>query len=619
MKQLLQGGKGFKCSLLGNEAIARGALEAGVKFVSCYPGTPSSEVVDTLYALKKADCGADYHLEYSVNEKVAMEIACGAALGGARSLATMKHVGMNVAADPMFTAAYTGLPGGLVVISGDDPGCHSSQNEQDNREYARFASLPCFEPVSAQEAKDMTAAAFKLAAGLQQPVMLRTTTRISHMRSPVVFDEINAAPLVEFERNPGRYVPVPAVARKRHAALREQMRKAAEFANKSSFNKVAWPEEKPEGEKPVGIVASGVARAYLADALLLTGLKGRAAVLELGMTWPLPEDLLLEFLNDCSRILVMEEGEPLLEKDIRALAQKHGLKVDIAGKDAGLGTTGEYSTTLVKDRLERWLNLQNTTRNNIQPLNLPGRPPNLCPGCAHRSVYYAVRKVFGNDAIYSSDIGCYTLGLLPPLRMADFLVCMGSSITAGSGFVRASGKTTVAFIGDSTFFHSGLTGLANAVFNNHNLLVVILDNGTTAMTGHQPNPGMEQENLDSGATRLNMEKIVAGLGIDKCMTVKAGNLASMLDALRELRYLDGTRVLIAREPCSLYARHRQKKKKTRVAVVKKQSDSAEACARELACPAFTRKEGNLEVDKNLCGGCMLCLQIAPDAFASEKF
>lgn len=619
MKQLFQGGKGFKCSLLGNEAIARGALEAGVKFVSCYPGTPSSEVVDTLQTLKKADCGADYHLEYSVNEKVAMEMACGAALGGVRSLATMKHVGMNVAADPMFTAAYIGLPGGMVVLTGDDPGCHSSQNEQDNREYARFASLPCFEPASAQEAKDMTVTAFKLAAELQQPVMLRTTTRISHMRSPVVFDEINVVPMVEFERNPGIYVPVPAVARKRHAALREQMRKAGEFANKSTFNKISWPAENPDGKKTMGIIASGVARTYLADALLLTGLKDRTAILELGMTWPLAEDLLLEFLNGCGRILVMEEGEPLLENDIRAFVQKHGLNVEIEGKDAELGTMGEYSTSLVKDRLERWQNLPNTCRDNMLPLDLPGRPPNLCPGCAHRSVYYAVRKVFGDDAIYSSDIGCYTLGMLPPLKMADFLVCMGSSITAGSGFARASGKTTVAFVGDSTFFHSGLTGLANAVFNNHNLLVVILDNGTTAMTGHQPNPGMDQENLDSGSTRLNMEKIIAGLGIDKCITVKAGNLSSVLNALQELRNLDGTRVLIAREPCLLYARHSQKKKKTRVAVVKKQGQSVEACARDLACPAFTRKEGALEIDRNLCGGCMLCLQIAPDAFRSEKF
>ena len=312
---LLHGARGERHVLLGNEAIVRGALEAGVNMVTCYPGTPSSEVPDTFYKL-----GGEgrYKIEYAVNEKVAFEVAAGAALGGAQALVTMKHVGLNVAADPLFTSVYTGLPGGLVVLSADDPGCHSSQNEQDNRYYARFASLPCFEPVSAQEAKDMTREAFRLARELQQPVLLRTTTRVSHMRGNVEFDDLPAgpAPIVDFQRNPGRFVPVPAVARGRHRSLLEIMEKARAFAESSRFSR----EYGPEGCR-LGIIASGVARNYLADALASGGWEERVRVLELGMTWPLPEGRIEAFLQSCDRVLVLEEGEPLLEGSVRDLAQ----------------------------------------------------------------------------------------------------------------------------------------------------------------------------------------------------------------------------------------------------------------------------------------------------------
>ena len=341
---LLHGARGERHVLLGNEAIVRGALEAGVNMVTCYPGTPSSEVPDTFYKL-----GGEgrYKIEYAVNEKVAFEVAAGAALGGAQALVTMKHVGLNVAADPLFTSVYTGLPGGLVVLSADDPGCHSSQNEQDNRYYARFASLPCFEPVSAQEAKDMTREAFRLARELQQPVLLRTTTRVSHMRGNVEFDDLPAgpAPIVDFQRNPGRFVPVPAVARGRHRSLLEIMEKARAFAESSRFSR----EYGPEGCR-LGIIASGVARNYLADALASGGWEERVRVLELGMTWPLPEGRIEAFLQSCDRVLVLEEGEPLLEGSVRALAQKCGCKARIEGKDETLTVLGEYSTTLVLRR-----------------------------------------------------------------------------------------------------------------------------------------------------------------------------------------------------------------------------------------------------------------------------
>ncbi len=612
---LLRGVRGERHLLLGNEAIVRGALEAGVHMITCYPGTPSSEVPDTFLRL-----GGEgrYRLEYSINEKVALEVGAGAALAGAMCLVTMKHVGLNVAADPLLTSAYTGLPGGLVLLTADDPGCHSSQNEQDNRHYARFASLPCFEPASAQEAKEMTREAFRLARELQQPVMLRTTTRVSHMRGPVDFDDLPAPqPNVAFQRDPGRFVPVPAVARKRHPALVANMEKARQIAENSRFT-VA---REPAGGSAtrIGIIASGVARNYLADALAGGGWEDRARVLELGMTWPLPKDLISDFLQKCDRVLILEEGADLLEESVRALAQRRGINVRIEGKDEGLTEQGEYSTTLVMRRLAVWLNCPCPAKpaRPVEP-DLPGRPPNLCPGCSHRAVYYAVRRVFGDEAIYSSDIGCYTLGLLPPLRVADFLVCMGSSVSAGSGFARASGKPVVGFIGDSTFFHSGMTGLVNAVFNRHNLLLVILDNGTTAMTGHQPNPGMQQEMLGATSVHMDMETVVRGLGVTECARVRAFNLKSVIRALESMKDKPGVRVLIAEEPCALYARRRLKKSQPRVAEVVRQGEEALRCLEQLACPAFYRRGDNLAVDETLCSGCMICLQIAPTAFKAKK-
>lgn len=612
MHPLLTGGRGERHLLLSNEAIVRGALEAGVSFISCYPGTPSSEVPDTFRKL-----GSDrYVLEYSVNEKVALEVAAGAALAGGMALVTMKHVGVNVAADPLFTAAYSGLPGGLVLLSADDPGCHASQNEQDNRHYARAASLPCFEPASAAEARDMTLEAFRMARELQQPVMLRTTTRVNHMRGAVEFGELAAErPRIPFERNPGRFVAVPATARVRHRALAEAMKKAREFAECSRFTT-----EYGDSSVRTGVVVSGVSRNYLADALATGGWTGRVRVLELGMTWPLPERRLLDFLSSCDHVLVLEEGDPLLETGVRELAQRHRCAVRIEGKDDLLTEQGEYSTALLLRRLARYLDCPCPASAPAAPVaeGLPNRPPNLCAGCSHRAVYYAVRQVFGDSAFYSSDIGCYTLGVLPPLRAADFLVCMGSSLSTGSGFARISGKPVVAFIGDSTFFHSGMTGLANALFNKHDLMVVILDNGTTAMTGHQPNPGMDQEALGDGALHLDIEAVVRGLGVTQFARVKAFNLKGVMAALEELKDKRGVRVLLAEEPCALYARRQFGKGVAQVAEVREQGADARRCLDTLACPAFYRDGDNIAVDESLCSGCMVCLQVAPKAFKARK-
>ncbi|MCR4665830.1 MAG: indolepyruvate ferredoxin oxidoreductase subunit alpha [Desulfovibrio sp.] len=609
---LLSEAQGEKILLLGNEAIVRGALEAGVGMVTCYPGTPSSEVVDTFRRI-----GGDgrYSMEYSINEKVAMEVACGAALGGAKSLVTMKHVGLNVAADPLFTTAYTGLPGGLVVLSADDPGCHSSQNEQDNRGYARLAGLPCFEPACAEEARSMTRAAFALSRDLEQPVLLRTTTRVSHMRGPVTLHKLpDKKELVDFTKNPMRFVPLPAVARKRHLALREALQKASEIADQSPFNT-----ETQQQNTSLGIICSGVARAYLADALASGGWEDKANILELGMTWPLPEKRLSDFLNRCTRVLVLEEGADFLERDVRALAQRIDASATIEGKNEILTECGEYSRSLVMKRLAQWFDCPCPLKPAAgQSQELPMRPPNLCPGCSHRAVYYAARKVFGDDVVYSSDIGCYTLGIMPPLRTADFLFCMGSSVSGGSGFSKASGKKVVSFIGDSTFFHSGMTGLANAVFNHHSLLLIILDNGTTAMTGHQPNPGMLQESLGEGCTHLDIEQIVRALGVTACKKIAAYNVRGLMKAMTEYSDCDGVRVIIAEEPCVLYARRTLKKVSNNVAYVAEQNEDTRRCLAELACPAFYKDGENIAVDETLCSGCMVCLQVAPKSFKAKK-
>ncbi len=595
--------------LLGNEAIVRGALEAGVNMVACYPGTPSSEVPDTFYRLRGS---GRFTMEYSVNEKVALEVGAGASLAGAMTLVTMKHVGVNVAADPLFTLAYTGTPGGLVLLSADDPGCHSSQDEQDNRYYAIMAGLPCFEPASAQEAKDMTREALLLSRRFEQPVLLRTTTRVNHLRGAVRYGSLpEPAQVKEFSKNPMRFVPVPAVARVRHGIQLENLKAILEEAEKSLWNKIS-------GEGDCGIISSGIARAYVHDALLDPALNGKFKFLELGFTWPLPEKLIAEFLRGLKRVVIVEELEPLLETQVRVLAQRLGLSVEVCGKGRVFTRLGEYSTSLVARGLADFLGVELIKAPETAPAKLPGRPPTLCAGCSHRAVYYAAQRVFGDEAVYSSDIGCYTLGMAPPLKAADFLYCMGSSISAGSGFARFSQKPVLAFIGDSTFFHSGITGLANAVYNKHNIIFVILDNGTTAMTGHQPNPGVAEEVLGGDCVQLDVEGLVRACGVTQVNLVKGYNTKAMIAAMEEMKALSGVRVIIAREPCVLFARRTLKKPLTQRAYVLEQSACVDNCFARLGCPAFVRNGSEAGIDEEMCNGCMVCLQVSAKIKARKR-
>ena len=599
---LLSQSPGRTLLLLGNQAIVRGAVEAGVNVVTCYPGTPSSEAPDTFHAMAP---DADYYFEYSTNEKVALEVGAGATLAGAMTLVTMKHVGVNVAADPLMTLAYIGAPGGLVLLTADDPFCHSSQNEQDNRYYARLGGLPCFEPHTAQECKDMARDALILSRQMKMPVLLRTTTRVNHLRGPVVLGE---APKPDkpkgFVKNPKHFVPVPAFARPLHVELMENLEKARERAEKSPYNRA-------RGKTEYGVVATGISRAYLADALSQGGLKDKYSVLEMGMTYPLPEKKIARFLKGKKAVVILEELEPVLETEVRALVQKKGLDVAIRGKDLDLPRNGEYSVPMVEDALRRAAGMKKKSRKSCaSPGELPVRPPNLCAGCPHRASYVAVRRVFGDDAVYSSDIGCYTLGLLPPLSMADFLVCMGSSVSAGTGVSKASGQTTVGFIGDSTFFHSGITGLVNAVHNGHDLLLVVLDNRTTAMTGHQPHPGVDEKVMDPGQCRVDMEAIIKGCGVCEVRKVNPLNMKSTIAALEELKAAKGVRVLIAEEPCPLYARRVLGQVRPMIAQVEKPGPEADAELEPLACPAFVREEGHIRINELLCNGCMVCLQLS---------
>jgi indolepyruvate ferredoxin oxidoreductase alpha subunit len=605
---LLAGTAGETHLLLGNEAIVRGVVEAGLQVATCYPGTPSSEVPDTLYRLSPE---AKYSFEYSVNEKVALEVAAGATLAGAKALCTMKHVGVNVAADPLMTLCYVGAPGGLVLLSADDPGCHSSQNEQDNRIYARLGGLPVLEPSTAQEAKDMARDGLLLSKKHGAPLLLRTTTRVNHLRGPVEFgDAPDPGKPGGFERNPSKRVPIPAFARPMHLALMERMAALREEAEKSPYNTVT-------GKGGLGIACSGISRAYVADALAQSGLADKCTVLELGFSNPLPENLCLDFLKSVDKVLVVEELEPVLENDLRVLAQKNELSVDIAGKDV-LPPYGEFSVTMVDNVIREQLGETGLPACDCAQPELPLRPPNLCAGCPHRGTYFAARKVFGDDAVYSSDIGCYTLGILPPLQAADFLVCMGSSISAGGGVAKASGQTVVAFIGDSTFFHSGLTGIANAVFNKHDILVVVLDNRTTAMTGHQPHPGVDKTVIGENDNPLSIEEAIRGLGVTEIRNVNPFNQKKTVAALEELKALSGVRVLIAKEPCPLYARRIYKKVAPQVAYVADSCAGRFDCLDKLACPAMYKDGDKAAVNPILCNGCMLCLQVCGHIKAKKR-
>jgi indolepyruvate ferredoxin oxidoreductase, alpha subunit len=608
MHALLTGKPGEKQLLLGNEAIVRGALEAGVAFATAYPGTPSSEVPLNFSQIRQE---TDLYFEYSTNEKVALEVAAGAAVSGLRTMVTMKHVGVNVAADPLMTLAYTGVTGGMVILTADDPSLFSSQNEQDNRFYARLSGLPMLEPTTPQEAKDMTIYAFDLSEQLNLPVLLRTTTRINHSRGIVTLGEMAPRRTKgNFLKDPFSYVTVPAVSRNLHVKLLKKYDQALEEANRSSFNTII-------GQGKLGIVTQGVSFCYVQDALEEMKVTGAFSVLKVGFSHPFPMELVEKFLAQVDKVLVVEELEPIMEEAVRAAAQRIGRQIPIEGKGQGLLTRlYEYEPVRVKQSIAQYFDLPYQKKEPVEVSDLPvlpGRPPNLCPGCPHRSTFYAVKKVAGTEAIYPTDIGCYTLGLLPPLSMADFVICMGSSASSAAGFSRATDKPVIAFIGDSTFFHSGITGLINAFHNNHRFTLVILDNGTTAMTGHQPHPGVDSSLLGRPNNQVSIEALVKGIGVKMVTVVNPKKVKETMEAVKKSLAFDGVSVIISQEICPLYARRVLPPSKAKTfAVNESRCKNHRDCVNLFACPAFYIEKDRVKINENLCIGCAVCAQVCPE-------
>jgi indolepyruvate ferredoxin oxidoreductase alpha subunit len=608
MHKLLEDAPGKTLLLLGNEAIARGAIEAGVACGATYPGTPSSEISLNLFQISRE---TDLYFEYSTNEKVALEVAAAAANCGVRTLCIMKHVGVNVAADALMTLAYVGIKGGLVIVSADDPYMFSSQNEQDNRYYGKLSGLCILEPSTLQEAKEMTVAAFDLSEKLGQPVILRTTTRINHSTAAITLGPISPRQAGGgFEKNPFMLVTVPAVSRKLHTRLLERIEKAVALAEQSPYNFV-------QGQGPLGIVTNGVSFNYVADAVNDLKLNGRVSILRLGFTNPAPKNLIASFLAGKERVLVAEEGEPFMEEMVKVAAQEKGFALPIAGKGKELFShEGEFDPALVRRVIAAYFSVLYQEPEKLELSDLPpipARPPNLCAGCPHRASFAIIKKAAkGKEVMFPTDIGCYTLGLLPPLNAADFLICMGSSSGTAGGFARFSGKQVISFIGDSTFFHSGIPGLVNAIYNNHDFTLVILDNGTTAMTGHQPHPGVDMEALGFGGyNRIDIEKVIRGLGVENIAVIEPLKVKKSIKAVEELFQKPGVKVVLSKELCPLYARSLGKAS-NRVFAVSDKCKNHRICVDELGCPAMYIQDGRVKINPGQCTGCAVCAQVCPE-------
>ncbi len=608
MHKLLTDNPGKKMLLLGNEAIARGAIEAGVAFTSTYPGTPSSEISTNFFQMARE---SDLYFEYCTNEKVSMEVAAAAANCGVRSMCVMKHVGLNVASDVLMTLAYIGVKGGMVILTADDPFMFSSQNEQDNRYYAKLSGLPMVEPSSVEESKELVAYAFDLSEKLQEPVLFRTTTRINHSTGVVELGKIRQ-PITkgDFTKDPLNLVPVPAVARKLHVKLLKNYDTARQLAEKSKYNFIT-------GSGNLGIICNGVSYNYVSDAVQDLGIEDTVRVLRIGFSHPLPEALIKDFIKSCKKLLIVEEGEPYMEEAIKAFAQEEGLTFPIKGKTKDLFTRlYEYNPAQVKQCIAGYFDLPYTPTQAVDLSDVPPvpqRPPTLCAGCSHRATFYEIKKATeGMDTIFPTDIGCYTLGLLPPLSTADFLLCMGSSAGTPGGFSKVTDKKVISFIGDSTFFHSGIPGLVNAVFNNHNFTLVILDNGTTAMTGHQPNPGVDMTRLNmDNFGKVSIEAVVRAIGVDHVTVIKPYKVKKSIGAIKEAIAYKGVSVIISEEICALYANALKLPKHKPFHVSKKCKDHKD-CINSLACPAFYIWNDRVKIDVNMCTGCAVCAQLCPE-------
>lgn len=581
--------------LMGNEAIARGAIEAGLNFAAAYPGTPSSEILGSLAAWSGE---YDYYVEWSVNEKVALEAAAGAAYAGANALAAMKQVGLNVAGDPLMSLAYIGIKGALVVVVADDPGPHSSQTEQDTRAYAKFAKLPVFDPASPEEALTMTKEAFRLSRRFGLPVFLRPTTRVCHATAGVELAEVEPNHPEGFVKD-SRWVIFPRLSFLRHQWLQEQQAKLAAEFSQSGWNSIQ------SGDR-LGIIAGGAAYHYAVEAATLLGVS--PSVLKVGTPYPAPADKIKEFLTLVDEVVVVEELDPVIEEAVGNVAAQTGFGGKIRGKLSGdLPFAGEYSVDLIKKVLGSFLKITSVNETEIAPPpELPVRPPVLCAGCPHRASFYAVKQATkGIDAIYTGDIGCYTLGNAAPLAMVDTCLCMGAGVTIGQGLAKIEPDRPVfAFIGDSTFFHTGIPGLINAVYNKHRIKLVLLDNGTTAMTGHQPHPGMGRTASGALTRVIDPVAIIKACGVELVEILNPLELHETVAAIKKTIDYPGVAALVMRQPCAALA-----KSKRRFTIDPELCNNCRRCLRELGCPAFYAAEKPVIGDS--CYGCGLCSQVCP--------
>jgi indolepyruvate ferredoxin oxidoreductase alpha subunit len=600
---------GKKLFLLGNEAIVRGFIEGSGKFAATYPGTPSSEIGNTLSKIGKL---ANINFEFSTNEKVAFEIAASASLSGFRSMTFMKHVGLNVAMDSFMTSAYIGTIGGFIIITADDPSMFSSQNEQDNRILGKFANVPILEPRNPDEARRMVKYGFEISEKYSIPVMLRTTTRISHLRGIVNFEKIEK---IEnkgyFNKNPNRFVPVPANAKILHKELINKIKLLKIESENTIFN------HKILNGFKYGIITSGVSSNYVMDVVKKYSLP--FDTLSLGFTYPYPEDLIKNFITNYEAVFVIEELEPFLEDEVRIIKEKNNLNTKIYGKDGEiLNNLYEYNPDRVKKALFDFLG-RDSEKNlfSIQDLKPPLRPPVLCAGCPHRATYYSVfvtlRKNKIKDAIFPSDIGCYSLGLGPPFNMADLIYSMGSSVGTSNGFSKTTEQKVISFIGDSTFFHAGIPALINAKYNKNDFILIVLDNRTTAMTGHQPNPGMGINAYGDEAPIIEIEEIVKGIGIEFVKVVDPYNLSETQKVIDEALKEDGVKVIISRRECSLLRDAKLRKEGVwhMAKIDEEKCRMCKICVNQFSCPAIYTEDDKIKIDENLCDGCGVCVQLCP--------
>lgn len=563
--------------MLGNQAFARGLYEAGCSVVSSYPGTPSTEVTEEAAKYDEIYC------EWAPNEKVAMEVAFGASLAGKRSFCGMKHVGMNVAADPLFTCSYTGVNAGMVICVADDAGMHSSQNEQDSRHYAEAAKVPMLEPSDSREAYEFAKKAYELSEKFDTPVIIKMCTRVAHSQSVVEEGSRVTPEPIPYEKNIAKYVMMPANAIRRHPVVEERTRKLTEYAENCELNRVEM------GDTGVGIITSSTSYQYVKEVF-----GDNASILKLGMVYPLPRQLILDFAARVEKLVVVEELDPVIENHCRKLG------LTVTGKDL-LPLEGEYSQNLIAERLGEAVPDYRSLGEQ-----LPGRPPVMCAGCPHRGLFYILSK---KKCTVLGDIGCYTLGAVAPLNAMEMTLCMGASVSSIHGFNKALGaeseKKTVAVIGDSTFMHSGMTGLANIAYNQSNSTVIILDNSITGMTGHQQNPTTGFNIRGDQAGKIDLESLCRSMGFERVAVVDPYQLDECERVIGEELAADAPSVIISRRPCALlkYVKHNKPLK-----VNTENCKGCKSCMR-LGCPAISIRDGKAVIDNTLCVGCGVCRQL----------